>query len=192
MFLLGKERLENMFKITEYYPTPILQDFSAFMDYLQRVEGILTAKNQHLSKKFLWVLNQQVSLKVENATPGLDQASYPLFHMFYHLSLAGKLTIMVPDKGGKFKLKVTDRYQDYLKLTTAEKYFFLLETLWIDTDWQALNEASYSLRFNEYAIANVWEQLIKSESNKTLNLQSKDSKWHSLLWNFGYFLYYFY
>ena len=118
-----------MLNITSTYPTPMLNDFRIFMDSLNKEETALTPKNQYMSKERLWGLNQLMSFKMEDANSKLDQGSYPLLHLFYHLALAGKLAIMLPDKGGKFYLKVTERYEEYLNLTMTEQYLYLLETL---------------------------------------------------------------
>ena len=124
-----------MLEITRTYPTPILQDFRTFMDILKKVETVLSPKKQYMPRGWLWELNQLVNFEVADATPKLEQPSYPLLHMFYHLALAGKLAVLIPGKGGKFLLKVSERYEEYLSLTMSEQYFYLLETLWIDADW---------------------------------------------------------
>ena len=88
-------------------------------------------------------------------------------------------------------MKVTERYQGYLELTPAEQYFFLLETLWIDVDWQTLQKATYSYRRQEYSMASVWSQLMKCKADETLDIQSEDSILCNELGNWGYFLWYF-
>ncbi|WP_459930605.1 plasmid pRiA4b ORF-3 family protein [Desulfosporosinus burensis] len=143
-----------------------------------------------MSKERLWELNQFKSFKVEDATPKLDQGSYPLLHMFYHLALAAKLSVMLPSKGGRFQLKVTERYEEYLKLTSAEQYFFLLETLWIDADWGALQKATYGRIPNVRLISSIWQELAQSKARKALNVKDSESPWRNL-WDWGYFLWYF-
>jgi hypothetical protein len=179
-----------MFEITATYPTPLLQDFKTFMDNLKQEEALLSNRNQYLARKRLWELNQQMGLKVENVTPKLDQHSYPLLHMFYHLALVGKLIVMLPGKGGKFSLKVTERYEEYLNLTMAEQYFFLLETLWIDADWEELQKSTRERIPDVWFIASVWYQLAKSNAGETLLVKDRESPWHKL-WDWGYFLWYF-
>jgi len=132
-----------------------------------------------------------VSFKVVDATPRLDQGSYPLLHMFHQLALAGGLAIMIQGKGGKFVLKVSKRYEDYLDLTMTEQYFFLLETLWIDADWGALQKATYERIPTERIISSVWQELAHSEVGMALNLTDSASPWHRRLGDWGYFLLYF-
>lgn len=158
------------------------------MDSLNKEETALSPKNQYMSKERLWGLNQLMSFKMEDANPKLDQGSYPLLHMFYHLALAGKLAIMIPNKGGRFFLKVTECYEEYSNLTMAEQYFFLLETLWIDADWGALQKATHVRIPNERLISSVWQELAHSEAGETLNVKNSASSWHNWLWDWGYFL----
>ncbi|OLN30804.1 IS1096 element passenger TnpR family protein [Desulfosporosinus metallidurans] len=179
-----------MFRITATYPTPILQDFQRFMDSLKQEEPVLSPKNQYMSKERLWELNQLVSFKMEDANPKLDQGSYPLLHMFYHLALAGKLAVMLPGKGGRFLLQVSERYEEYLNLTMTEQYFYLLETLWIDADWGALQKATYGRIPNERLISSIWQELAHCKAGKTLKVKDSASPWHNL-WDWGYFLWYF-
>jgi len=46
---------------------------------------------------------------------------------------------------GRRVLKPTERLRLYEELTPTEKYFFLLETLWVDTDWRELQSYNPSL-----------------------------------------------
>jgi len=52
--------------------------------------------------------------------------------------LAGKLFEKSVGKKNELSLKPTDRLRLYEELKPAEKYFFLLETLWRDVDWEKL------------------------------------------------------
>jgi len=180
-----------MFEITTTYPTPLLQDFKKFMDSLKLEETLLTPKNQYMSKELLWKLNQLMCFKTENANPKLDQGSYPLLHMFCHLALGGKLAVMMPSKGGRFHLKVSERYEEYLKLTMTEQYFFLLETLWVDADWEALQKATYGRIPNVRIISSVWQELACVKAGITLNVKETESSWRNWIWDWGYFLWYF-
>lgn len=179
-----------MFKITATYPTPILEDFKRFMNSLRREEVALSPKNRYISKARLWEMNQFMYFKMEDATPKLDQASYPLLHLFYHLALAGKLVVMKPGKGGRFLLKAAERYEEFLNLTMTEQYFYLLETLWIEADWRELQKATYGYMPNERLISSVWQELAHSEAGKTINMKDPASPWQKV-WDWGYFLYYF-
>ena len=69
------------------------------------------------------------------------QQLYPQLHLFFHLAQAGRLIQKASGKGDKTVLQLSDRATDYSELTPTEKYFFLLETLWVDTNWKHI-EAS--------------------------------------------------
>jgi hypothetical protein len=73
----------------------------------------------------------------------------------------------------------------------TEQYFFLLETLWIDADWGALQKATHERIPTERIISSVWQELAQSEVGMTLNLTDSASSWHRRLWDWGYFLLYF-
>jgi hypothetical protein len=67
---------------------------------------------------------------------------YPLIHFFYHLTLSSRLVEIVPIKSSQMQLKMTDRVNLYKNLTKIEKYFFLLETFWVDVNWARLLDKS--------------------------------------------------
>lgn len=130
-----------MLTISENEPTPILKDFAAFIHYLKTHRIVLTKVNEFISGRNLFELNQQMTHPVPYTVTRTTQIYYPLLHLFYHLVLGGKLFQKVPEKD-RMVLKSTDRLQLYEDLKPTEKYFFLLETFWTDTDWGEL-QAGY-------------------------------------------------
>ncbi|MHB1418561.1 MAG: plasmid pRiA4b ORF-3 family protein [Bacillota bacterium] len=125
--------------VNEMEPSPIVRDFELYTEFLRNDRTALTPKNQYLAKKPLYQINQQMATYVTADNPNFDQTSYPLLNLFYHLVLAGKLFRKIQAKAGRFELQSTERYVIYQSLKLAEKYFFLLETLWIDVDWKDIN-----------------------------------------------------
>ena len=103
----------------------------------------LTKKNEFLSRTELYELNQRMAFRSAHVTPQMDQPSYPLLHLFYHLALEGKLFLSAIGNGSRVTLQPTDRLALYEELSPCEKYFFLLETFWIDTDWRKLQGAYF-------------------------------------------------
>jgi len=68
----------------------------------------------------------------------------------------------VPESSGKREsgLKPTDRLQLYENLKPAEKYFFLLETFWTDTNWvhlQAEDFGTSPFKIIEFILSNLGE-----------------------------------
>ena len=119
----------------------------------------------------------------------IDQPSYPLLHLFYHLSLSGKLFMGVPEKK-KLVLKPTERVQMYEELKPTEMYFFLLETLWIDADWDKL-AAGYFESSPLYTVPRVLGFLSGQEPEKKIMLKNGPSVLSQIFWEWEYFLLYF-
>lgn len=130
--------MSTLLTITETEPTPLLRDFAVFLGYAEAHPMALTQGHETISGRDLYELNQAMTNPVPDTTPRTRQTLHPLLHLFYHLSLAGRLFQKVPGKGGKLALKPTERLKLYEALKPAERYFFLLETLWIDADWMKL------------------------------------------------------
>lgn len=123
--------------ISETQPTPIVRDFDTFVRYVADHDVRLTKVNEFISGRDLYRLNRNMTYSSPDTTPRSPQPFYPLLHLFYHLGLAGRLLVKASKKRGTF-LKPTERVGLYLGLRPAEKYFFLLETLWVDVDWDRL------------------------------------------------------
>ncbi|MHB1127346.1 MAG: plasmid pRiA4b ORF-3 family protein [Bacillota bacterium] len=130
-------------RVNEAEPSPIVRDFGLYSEFLCNDRTPLTPKNQYLAKKPLYQINQQMATYVTADNPNFDQTSYPLLNLFYHLALAGKLFRKVKSKSDRFELQSTERYCMYQSLKPVEKYFFLLETLWIDVDWKDINPVQF-------------------------------------------------
>lgn len=137
--------------ITESKPVPILNDFLLFTDYLKNNKIVLTKANEYISRVNLHQINQMMANPVKDNTERSEQPSYPLLHLFYNLIIAGNFFRKVPAKGGRLALEPTERCQMYDARTLTEKYFFLLETLWVDVDWDKL-DTSYFRSSWEYTV----------------------------------------
>ncbi|KAF5415089.1 MAG: hypothetical protein C5S48_06960 [Candidatus Methanogaster sp.] len=178
------------FVITETEPTPLLRDFATFTGYLSTHNIVLTRTNRFLSGRDLYELNQEMTHPLPDATPRTGQGMYPLLHLFYHLVLAGKLFRKVSEKG-RLALKPTERLQAYEELKLTERYFFLLETFWIDTDWKTLKEGCFGGP-SIYTVPHLLESLIEQQPGKRIYLKGEEAyDMSQLLWNWGYFLLYF-
>lgn len=180
-----------IFIITETEPTPLLRDFATFTQYLRTHHIVLTRVNEFIPGKDLYELNQRVTHPLPDTTPRTDQTRYPLLHLFYHLILAGKLFQKVSEKGSRLVLKPTGRVQAYEELKPAEKYFFLLETFWVDADWEKL-QVGYFLHTFLYTVPEVLEYLSEWQPGKEIQLKGEDAPdMARMLFNWNYFLLYF-
>ena len=180
-----------IFIVTETEPTSLLRDFATFTQYLRTHNIALTRVNEFIPGKDLYELNQRMTHPLPDTTPRTDQTRYTLLHLFYHLILAGKMFQKVSGKGGRLVLKPTERLQVYKELKHAEKYFFLLETLWIDADWEKLN-VEYLWQSPLYTAPKVLEYLSERQPGEEIRLKGEDaSDMAQMLVGWNYFLLYF-
>lgn len=178
------------FNITETEPTPLLRDFATFTQYLRTHHIVLTRVNEFISGKDLYALNQEMTYPLSDTTPQTDQTLYPLLHLFYHLVLAGKLFQKSPGKGDRLVLKPTGRLQLYEELKPAEKYFFLLETLWVDANWEKL-QGGYFGHSSLSTVPMVLEYLSKQQPGKKIQMKGEGtSDLAPIVWEWEYFLLY--
>lgn len=180
--------MREIFEITEYEPTPIVKDFSTFIDYLTSHTTELTRVNNFLPKKVLYEMNQKMDLKSE-ATLDLGQLYYPLLHLFYNLALSGKLFIIRKEKGNF--LIPTERLKLYNELNATEKYFFLLETMWIDANWKKL-QGGYFGENPIYTVPGVLNYFSNKKAGEEIKIENaiigyKISSWEYFLLYFSFF-----
>ena len=125
----------DKFIITETEPTPLIHDFQSFLEYIGTNKPYLTPKG-YVSGKDLFEINKGMTHPIGDTTVRSGQQLYPQLHLFFHLAQAGRLIQKALGKADKTVLQLSDQAMDYSELTPTEKYFFLLETLWVDTNWK--------------------------------------------------------
>ena len=161
-------------QISATEPTALLKDFSEFTTYLTHHPVILATAREFIGGRDLWALNEAMSEPVPETTTRTRQTLYPQLHLFYHLALAGELFHKVPGKGGKLILEATDRLAQYEELKLTERYFFLLETFWVDCDWKKL-QSGHGVRLDPpYEVPPVMELLSEPAAAK------KKKKWKDI------------
>ncbi len=179
-----------MLTISENEPTPILKDFAAFIHYLKTHRIVLTKVNEFISGKNLFEINQQMTYPVPYTVTRTTQTYYPLLHLFYHLALGGRLFQKVPEKD-RMVLKSTDRLQLYEDLRPAEKYFFLLETFWTDTDWDKV-QAGYFGTSPFRKINTILANISEMTPGKKIRLEDKmHDDLSTLIFDLEYFFHFF-
>ncbi|MFD1362101.1 plasmid pRiA4b ORF-3 family protein [Lentibacillus salinarum] len=173
------------------FPIHLITDFERFMEYVEQHTIKLTDTNGYISRKHLPVMNDRMSVKAENATSYYSQQQfYPYIHLFFHIALSGKLT-MKTGKGEQQRLDHTDRWYTFKHLTDTEKYFFLLETFWVDVNWPKLLNIKHSRIHDMLPI--VAEKLLAKTSGPSLDLRKETLlanlivDWHNLLLYFEWF-----
>lgn len=127
-----------MLKITKTKPTSIVKDFDTFVNYLENNNVMATKAKRFISRKHLIELNNLMTKPKVDVKSHYDQDRYPLLHLFYNICIAGKLFYLSVGKGNRLYFTSTERYKEYKTLNDTEKYFALLQILWIDTNWKDL------------------------------------------------------
>ena len=161
--------------MNETDPVPLIENFDAFIAYSSENRPYLTKKKQFITPKLLYQINQLMSNPNQENTPQTHQELYPLLHLFYLLALYGKLFRRVSQGSQKVRLEGTDRMEEYLILTPTEKYFFLLETLWVDCD---LNKLVLGQRVELviWQVKSILEFIAKKTPEKTIFLDQSNKR----------------
>jgi hypothetical protein len=149
--------------------TKTIHDFHCFIDYLEANRIALTKTNEYMSRKDLYAINGQMTEPEKKVTKNSDQPAYPLLHLFYHLILAAELYVKESNQGGKLILRSTERLVLFQGLSPTEQYVSLLETLWVDLDWQKINPRKFS-NSPEYTYEIVWKELCKLPIGEEISL----------------------
>jgi len=177
----------DIFNFKENIPSYLVDDFDAFINYLIKQDVILTLKSQNFKQKDLYAMNELMVVPEQDVTPKSNQGSYPLLNLFYHLALRGKL-FSFAGSSGQLKLVPDERLSMFQQLTDYEKYFFLLETLWIDADWPTLQTNKYD-QISLYGVYEVTGLLSQLEPGEVF--QVKDNIYRQLFNSWFVFLKYF-
>lgn len=168
------------YKTKNSVPTELIVDFDRFMNYLNDYPIQLTKKMGYITRKHLPLINERLSIKTKGVTDNSQQQYYPYIHFFYHIAFAGNL---INTDSSDSSLVITDRWNDYKQLTDAEKYFFLLETLWVDLNWADM--LGHSDNHITLLIEEVFIKLLH-----TKQLQLKNSSFASFTYDWNYFFLY--
>ncbi len=185
--------LQMLSTTNESFPLNLVNDFDQFISYIESHTVLLTKTKEYISRKHLPAINEQMSVKTHDATLYTEQEYYPLIHFFYYLALSGRILEKAPYKSNQFQLKGTERLNLYKELTDTEKYIFLLETFWVDTNWARLNNKrhnSFSLSLHE-----VFSLLIEKQPGSTLVISGEEDRKALMLnhitYDWNYFFLYF-
>ena len=112
-------------------------------------------------------MNGLMSNKQQEVTAKSNQLAYPMLHLFYSLVVESKLFVEQKIKGGKLALRPTERVEMFKQLNDLEKYFSILEMLWVDCDFEKLEFQSYG-RLDVYKVLTRMEIFKGKKSNKVI------------------------
>ncbi|MFQ6052150.1 MAG: plasmid pRiA4b ORF-3 family protein [Candidatus Hydrothermarchaeota archaeon] len=161
--------------INETDPVPLVKDFDTFVSYLAENQPYLTKKKQFLPPKVVYHINHLMSKPNKENTPRTGQELYPLLHLFYYLVFYGKLFKKVFEGSQKIKMQKIDRIKEYLHLTPPEKYFFLLETFWVDCDWNKLG-VRVRVEYIIWRVTSVLKFIAKRNPGETISPKELDER----------------
>ncbi|WP_058305968.1 IS1096 element passenger TnpR family protein [Gracilibacillus massiliensis] len=116
-------------------PTAFLKDFHVFMDYLQKHDVKFTKTKKQIGLKYLPEINQLLSIKLDGIRKNAGQNFYPTIDFLFSIALTANF-IRIASK----EIKVTSNWEWFQTLNEVEQYFVLLETVWIDLDWNLSHE----------------------------------------------------
>ncbi|MDR6553033.1 plasmid pRiA4b ORF-3 family protein [Paenibacillus qinlingensis] len=184
---IDREHLAKFVKV----PEQLIKDFLTFTDYLTSQEVGLTKSKQWLSRNNLMELNARMSVPEVGRTKTSDQDAYPLLHLYYHICIAAGFYNKIQSKSGKATLEGTERLALFLQMNETEQYTCLLETFWVDVDWDDLQ---YGERYSPgYGVSIVIEQILKYPLGTVVavNDNSDNENLASFFYRWNYFMHYF-
>ncbi|MFN2340525.1 MAG: plasmid pRiA4b ORF-3 family protein [Halanaerobium sp.] len=127
--------------------TKILVDFEKFIKHLDKNQVRVTKTQEFINGGTLLELNDLMqtdqTADSHNRTP---QYKFPLLNFFYHLALAGKIFKIDYSHSKKYLVEAKN-LEPYQTLSESEKYLFLLETFWLDCDWEKLQAPKKNTNF---------------------------------------------
>jgi hypothetical protein len=176
--------------ITENQPTAIVKDFMTYAKYVEDHQILLTKAQRWLPRKDLLAINEQMSEPEQQVTATSDQHAYPLLNLFYHLGLAARLFRTSQQRNSQQALLPTERLTLFYQLTPSEKYITLLETLWVDADWDHL--VGEKLRYGPaLAVPLIFDLLEQIPPGNTIDASGDTTGILKQLFWWGNFVHYF-
>ena len=124
--LIIKESLIELDK----YISPLLQDFEAFIKYIEEEKPTLSPRLGVLGKNDSFKLNSALNYRKSVTAPNYLQEYYLIIDLMFSLAIESRLLLVVNDVKGKAFLSMSPRIESFFKLNNFEKYVFLLETYW--------------------------------------------------------------
>lgn len=127
------------FEISHTFPAPLLEDVAQFIEYSEtnRVEINDTGKiaGTHLIK-----LNERMSRAEPSVTARTQERFYPVIYCIKTLLVQGKLMYVETQQRGKSLLKPLPLLKEFKNLTPTEQYFYLVEVLMVECDWNQISD----------------------------------------------------
>ncbi|WP_194841058.1 plasmid pRiA4b ORF-3 family protein [Sporosarcina cascadiensis] len=149
------------------FPADLISDFDAFLAYCRENSVTLSKKNELISRKHLVELNQRLHVQALAAKPSSPQVQYPYINFLFHLAISSRL-LQIDRHTATAKLIASKRLDLFEKFNDNEKYYAMLEALWIDIDWDKLKESTSRLPVLQ--VTPVFSVLCKADTSKKIVL----------------------
>ncbi|MGV8981876.1 plasmid pRiA4b ORF-3 family protein [Clostridium sp.] len=163
-----------------------LSDFDKFLDYISSENVTIGKATKYISKKYLFEINEIMSIKQQDITAKSTQPSYPMLYLFYRLAVESKLFSESKGKGGKLGLKPTKRIEMFKRLNEVEKYICLLEILWVDCDFEKLEFQSYN-NLDVFKVVTKMDMFIRKKAKKRILVNEFSRDISTILLYLSYF-----
>lgn len=171
------------------FPWRFVLDVDRFLNYCAGANVSLTKTSQTLGRKHLQALDTLLSVQAENANAYSSQEFYPYIDFIFRLTRSCRLIDVVASDANSI-LQMTDRFSSFRRFNNAEKYCTLLETMWVDMDWDDFtNGRTNNASLTYLAVFDTLRQTKsdmkfslthpKTEIEELLNLETHD--WQHLL-----------
>lgn len=160
------------------FPERFIDDVDGFLAYCTKTQVTLTKTSQTMGRKHLQALNDKLSVKAEQANAYSAQEFYPYLHFILQLALLSRLLEVAEDRANPI-IQPTERLDLYKQFTYAEKYCTLLETLWLDMDW---DDFAHPTKNFAIEVQTVFARLRHVEPGRKWNLVNPQTEIGELLY----------
>lgn len=157
----------QMFSDTQ--PGSLLKDFQALLDFIGS-DGIeVTKTTQHIGMKYLFELNERMTLPLETELKRPQQKAFPNLHGLYLVLRVSGLASLVKDKNKTLLKLDPEVLASWQKLNAVERYFSLLFCWIVRGDEEILGEPR-SWRIQGFLRCLEFYQYMKQIDSKEENL----------------------
>lgn len=158
-------------KLFENAAENLAKDYQTFLDYIEANDVRLSKTTEHLGKKDCWALNQSfLTIREPYPNAGRTQDFYVVIDFFLCFSEYAGILNLVKKKGSGIGLVRSERYMDFNKLTSMEKYALMM-AVWFGIYQKTVNDASLS-----FLVQNLLESMSGSAPGEPLKARGHSDR----------------
>ncbi|GBO53258.1 hypothetical protein APA_1165 [Pseudanabaena sp. lw0831] len=158
---------------TTNQPNAIVQDFEAFIEFLQLHKVEVSAAQNAIAPKYLAELNERLSHPTQIDFQRPSQKSYPYIHGLYLLLRSSAIAQVQLDKKKNILSIDPEVLKSWQKLNETEKYFNLLAT-WLYYACEDIMSNDKRVLPEWFFVFNCWEDVAKADLDFTNNSRSNE------------------